>query len=86
MKIGYDVAEMMIRENMNRGVRPRGCGGDGGDAKHYMLPLGGVWGEGQVYISFSNHGYINSVDDLSLHHGYNREGNDKLYQPSIETY
>lgn len=86
MKISYDVAEMMIRESMNRGVRPRGCGGDGGDAKHYMLPLGGVWGEGQVYISFSNHGYINSIDDLSLHHGYNREGNDKLYQPSIETY
>lgn len=54
-----------------------GCGGDGGDAQHYLLEIDGL------KLWFSNHGYIRSVEDINLHHGYGRK-TDTLYQPEIE--
>lgn len=44
----------------------RPCGTNGGDGCHYHLRVGGNdWGVGEVYISFTNHGYIKSSKDFN---------------------
>lgn len=54
-----------IQQRLNDGQRPSICGGDGGDGQHYMLPIaGGIWGRGEVYIRFTNHGYCDKPSDF----------------------
>lgn len=82
----YEFCEQELRKHFtNRETQPQalftshlhGCGGDGGDAQHYLLEIDGL------RLWFSNHGYIDNANDINLHHGYGRE-TDTLYQPELE--
>lgn len=79
----YEYCERMLRKHFeNKQGQLHICGGDGGDAQHYLLEIEGI------KLWFSNHGYLTSYDgkvNINLHHGYNR-GNwlDELYQPEVE--
>lgn len=45
-------------------LRPAGC--NGGDGVHYHLRVGGNdWGVGEVFVRFTNHGYIKSQKDFN---------------------
>lgn len=55
-----------IRDKLDAGVRPTICGGNGGDGVHYHVSVGGgTWGDGEIYISFTNHGYCDKPDDFN---------------------
>lgn len=81
-------AKLMIEGAIANGERLRLCGSNGGDAVHYFLTLFGEWGAGQVYLSFSNHGYIDeqafgNKKNINL---YDDTESDGLYSPRIEVY
>lgn len=55
-----------IKDRLNEGAKLTICGGDGGDGVHYHLSVGGgAWGEGEIYLSFTNHGYIDKPEDYA---------------------
>lgn len=55
-----------IQKRLDKGVRPRICGSNGGDGVHYHLTVGGgAWGHGEIYISFTNHGYCDRPDQFN---------------------
>ena len=54
-----------VQERIDDGQRPQVCGSNGGDGVYYHLPVaGGVWGEGEIFISFTNHGYCDNPSDF----------------------
>ena len=55
-----------IQDELDNGARLTICGGNGGDGIHYHLPVGGgAWGQGEIYISFTNHGYCDKPSDFN---------------------
>lgn len=55
-----------IQQRLDDGQRPQVCGGNGGDGVYYHLPIGGgAWGNGEIYISFTNHGYCDKPSDFA---------------------
>ena len=75
----YEWCEKMVRKHFeNKQGQLHICGGDGGDAQHYLLEIDGV------RLWFSNHGYIDRYDgaiNINIHHGY---GDDSYYRPTVE--
>lgn len=54
-----------IKQRLDGGQRPQVCGGNGGDGVYYHLPVGGgAWGNGEIFISFTNHGYCDKPSDF----------------------
>lgn len=55
-----------IQDRLNNGTRLTICGSNGGDGVYYHVPVGGgVWGEGEIYISFTNHGYCDTPEQFN---------------------
>lgn len=56
-----------IKQRIDNGEKPHHCGSNGGDGAHYSLTVGGgAWGEGEIYLSFTNHGYIDKPSDFNI--------------------
>lgn len=55
-----------IQERLNAGQHLTICGSNGGDGVYYHLAVGGgTWGHGEIYISFTNHGYCDRPDQFN---------------------
>lgn len=54
-----------IQQRIDDGQRLQVCGGNGGDGVYYHLTVGGgTWGNGEIFISFTNHGYCDKPSDF----------------------
>lgn len=61
-----DGLKKYIQDKLENGLTLAPCGGNGGDGVYYHVSVGGgAWGDGEVYIAFTNHGYIDKASDFN---------------------